>query len=401
VGGRLVGRVWSFRDVTQRLASERRLAYLANYDPLTQLPNRNLLQDRLQHAILQAARDGQRLAVLFLDLDNFKYINDTLGHAVGDRVLEETATRLTGLLPQVGHHRAPRRRRVHAAARGPGPPGRGGAGRQSLINSLSRPFVVEGREVFCSASIGIAVYPSDADNIEDLMKNADAAMYRAKEQGRSHYQFFTADLNRRADGAPHPRQAACAGAGARGEFELHYQPQLDLRTRSRRGGRGALRWKHPELGIVLPGEFIPMLEETGMIVPVAIGCCARRACSTPRVGGRGVGPLRMSVNVSIRQFRQARFPEYVSGVLAETGLDPRFLEMEITESVLAEGPTWTRRSLERLQEPGGAPGDRRLRHGLLVAGATSSASPSTRSRSTSLSSATSSRTRTTRRSPRR
>ena len=350
VGDRLVGRVWSFRDVTQRLASERRLAYLANYDPLTRLPNRNLLRDRLQQAILHAARERQRLAVLFLDLDNFKNVNDTLGHAIGDRILEEAAARLTSCC-----------RKSDTIARLGGDeytlvledisePDEAASVAQQLLAAFAKPFHVEGREVFCSASIGIAVYPADADNIEDLMKNADAAMYRAKEQGRNHYQFFTADMNRKA------MERLLLGnslrrALDRGEFRLYYQPQLDLRTRRVAGIEALLRWEHPDLGVVLPGQFISMLEETGIIIPVG-EWLLREACRfNASLSKQGLAPLRLSVNCSIRQFRQPYLLELVSRVLRETGLDPRFLELEITESVLAEAHLDTT-SLERLKEMG-------------------------------------------------
>ena len=335
IGERLVGRVWSFRDVTQRLASERRLAYLANYDPLTQLPNRNLLQDRLQHAILQAAREGQRLAVLFLDLDNFKNINDTLGHAVGDLILQEVAARL---------REACRKSDTIARLGGDeytlliedlGQPEEAARVAQQLLGAFAKPFLVDEREVFCSASIGIAVYPSDAENLDDLMKNADAAMYRAKENGRNNYQFFTIDMNRKA------MERLLLGnslrrALERGEFQLYYQPQLDLTTGCVAGVEALLRWAHPELGLVMPGQFIEMLEETGIIIPVG-EWLLREACafnaSLPR---HGLAPVRLSVNISTRQFRQPHLTEFVARVLRETGLEARFLEMEITESVLAD-----------------------------------------------------------------
>ena len=349
VGGRLVGRVWSFRDVTQRLASERRLAYLANYDPLTQLPNRNLLQDRLQHAILHAAREGQRLAVLFLDLDNFKNINDTLGHAVGDRILEEAAKRLRGCCRKSDTIARLGGDEYTLLLEDLGQPDEAAQVAQTLLAAFARPFEVEGREVFCSVSIGIAIFPSDAENIDDLMKNADAAMYRAKEQGRNHYQFFTADMNRRA------MERLLLGnnlrrALERREFQLHYQPQLDLTTGRVAGIEALLRWVHPDLGLVLPGQFIGMLEETGMIVPVGDWLLHEACRLNASLADHGLSPLRLSVNFSIRQFRRDRV-EFVSRVLRETKLEPRLLEMEITESVLAEAHLDTS-ALARLRELG-------------------------------------------------
>ena len=335
VAGTLVGRVWSFRDVTQRLSSERRLAYLANFDPLTRLPNRNLLHDRLQHAIGQAAREGQRMAVLFLDIDHFKNINDTLGHAVGDRILEEVAGRLTASC-----------RRTDTIARlggdeytlileGLQDPAQAAVVAQELLDAFQRPFQVNGREVFCTVSVGITMYPTDADNIEDLLKNADAAMYRAKEQGRNNYQFFTTDMNRKAMERLLLGNSLRWGLERR-EFRLFYQPQIDLTTGEVAGVEALLRWQHPELGLVLPGQFIDMLEETGIMI--AVGEWAlREACAfNASLRRHGLSPLRLSVNFSTRQFRQPDLVESVARALREADLEANFLEIEITESVLAE-----------------------------------------------------------------
>ena len=322
-------------ELAERRASEERLAYLANYDPLTRLPNRNLLIDRLHCAIQHAERESEQLAVLFLDLDNFKNINDTLGHAVGDRVLEETAARLDGCcrksdtIARLGGDEytllITNLAQCDEAARVA----------RELLGVFAKPFLVDGREVFCTASIGIAVYPADAQNIDDLLKHADAAMYRAKEQGRNHYQFFTADMNRRAM----ERMLLCNSlrrALDRGEFRLHYQPQLDLTTGRCAGLEALLRWEHPELGLVMPGDFISMLEETGAIVPVG-DWLLREACRfNAALPSHGLESLRLSVNFSVRQLRQPDLLERVSHVLRQTGLDPRHLELELTESVLAE-----------------------------------------------------------------
>ena len=334
-----------------RLESEARLAYLAQFDPLTGLPNRALLSDRFSLMIVQARRRSGSLGVLFIDLDDFKLVNDTQGHAAGDELLKETAQRLQSAL-----------RDGDTVARISGDefaviladlakPEDSALVAQKILDRLAEPVYIRGEEVVVTASIGIATFPGDGDSAEALLGAADAAMYRAKQSGRNAFQFFTADINQRT------RVRAQLGselrrALERNEFTLHYQAKIDLANGQFCGAEALLRWDHPERGRVAPIEFIPVLEETGLIVPVG-EWVLKRACEDIKSWQRaGVPVMPVAVNLSARQFRQHDLEERIRSIVASAGVDPSLVELEITESQLMHDPAHAIKVLEALGAAG-------------------------------------------------
>ncbi|MBI5612435.1 MAG: PAS domain S-box protein [Gammaproteobacteria bacterium] len=321
------------QDITERKHAEERLSYLAYYDTLTGLPNRQLLRDRLRQTMFEADRSGRVAAVMLLDLDRFKFINDTLGHEAGDTLLKGVAERLTAC---VRHGDTVARlggdeftvvlanvARVDDVA----------FVTQKILGSFVQPFTIAGRELFVSPSIGITLYPHDDRDIDNLLKNADAAMYHAKESGRNTFQFFTAELNARA-AERLELETALRHALERHEFLLHYQPLMDLKTGRLKGVEALLRWRHPQRGLVPPLDFIPLAEETGLIVPIG-EWVLRTACAQAKAWhDAGFCGLHMAVNISGRQFQQQNLAVLVGAVLAETGLEPQCFNLELTESVL-------------------------------------------------------------------
>jgi diguanylate cyclase (GGDEF)-like protein/PAS domain S-box-containing protein len=320
----------------QRIDSEARLAYLAQFDPLTGLPNRALLADRFSQIIVQAKRRGSPLAVLFIDLDEFKAVNDTLGHAGGDALLREVAARLQAAV-----------RTGDTVARISGDefaivvadllrPEDAALVAQKVIDNLAEPVQIQDSEVFVTASVGIAAFPADGADAETLIGAADAAMYRAKQSGRNTYQFFTAEINQRSR-ARVQLGSELRRALEREEFALYYQPKYRLRHRRISGAEALLRWKHPERGMVSPEEFIPVLEETGLIVPVSEWVIQRACQDVLRWRSLGLN-VPVSVNLSARQFRQPTLHERIKSLVASSGVDPRLIELEITESQLMQDP---------------------------------------------------------------
>ena len=320
----------------QRIDSEARLAYLAQFDPLTGLPNRALLADRFSQMIVQAKRRGSPLAVLFIDLDEFKAVNDTLGHAGGDGLLREVAARLQAAV-----------RTGDTVARISGDefaivvadllrPEDAALVAQKVIDNLAEPVQIQDSEVFVTASVGIAAFPADGADAETLIGAADAAMYRAKQSGRNAYQFFTAEINQRSR-ARVQLGSELRRALEREEFALYYQPKYRLRQRRVSGAEALLRWKHPERGMVAPEEFIPVLEETGLIVPVS-EWVIKRACHDVRAWRSAGFNVPVSVNLSARQFRLPALHERIKALVASSGVDPKLIELEITESQLMQDP---------------------------------------------------------------
>ncbi|MDH4188720.1 MAG: EAL domain-containing protein [Betaproteobacteria bacterium] len=337
-------------DITARKEAERRLGYLATHDALTGLKNRSIFFESLQHAIARARRGNDRLALLFLDIDNFKAINDTLGHHAGDHLLREIAARLAGCV-----------RESDTVARQGGDEftvmiedltssDEAAQIAKKILDTLAPKFVVAEREVFVTASIGIDIFPTDSGEAEDLLKNADAAMYHAKEQGRNNYQFYSAELN----AAAHKRLSLEGGlrrAIEREEFVLHYQPQVTLRGARLVGAEALLRWNHPERGLVMPDEFIPVAESCGLIVPIGEWVLRTACAQNRRWQAAGLPELPVAVNISARQFRPD-FVRIVRQVLADTGLDARYLELEITETLLMKNIEATTASLGLLNDLG-------------------------------------------------
>jgi diguanylate cyclase (GGDEF)-like protein/PAS domain S-box-containing protein len=349
--GRALHYEGSMENITERKWTEQRLSYLAYYDALTGLPNRTLFNDRLRQTLLEGSRDARMAAVLFLDLDRFKYINDTLGHETGDLVLKAVGTRLgASVLEGVTVARISGDEfgiilneivQVDDAAKAA----------QHILDSFRQPFYTADRELFITPSIGIALFPYDSKDAEGLLKNAEVAMYRAKEHRRDNYQYYASDMT--AAVFRHlAMEHALRRALEREEFVLYYQPQVQLATGQIVGVEALLRWQRADGDVVSPGEFIPLAEETGLIVPLG-EWALRTACAQNKAWQNdGLPPLRVSVNLSGRQFQQTGLPEVISGVLAETGLAPHYLELELTESVLMQNTEVTVSSLRKLNAMG-------------------------------------------------
>jgi diguanylate cyclase (GGDEF)-like protein/PAS domain S-box-containing protein len=335
----------------QRIDSEGRLAFLAQFDSLTGLPNRALLADRFAQMIVLAKRRNASLTVLFVDLDEFKMVNDTLGHAGGDDLLKEVAVRLQACVrsgdtvarisgDEFAVILADMAKLEDAALVA-----------QKINDRLGAAFEIRGQEVFISASIGIAAYPGDGGDAESLIGAADAAMYRAKQAGRNTFQFFTAEINQRS------RSRALLGvelrrALEREEFVLYYQPKYELATRRLDGAEALIRWQHPERGLVSPMEFIPVLEETGLIVPVG-EWVLQQACKDIKAwqaAGLETGPV--AVNLSARQFRMQDLDARIKALVKEAGVAPALIELEITESQVMQDPDHAIRVMRSLCDAG-------------------------------------------------
>jgi diguanylate cyclase (GGDEF)-like protein/PAS domain S-box-containing protein len=335
----------------ERKNAQERLERLAQFDSLTGLPNRQLFHDRLLKTIAHARRGGSPMAVLFIDLDRFKLVNDTQGHTAGDRLLQDAAVRLLQCVRSgdtVGRFGGDE---FGAIVTDLAKPGDAGVVAQKVLDALSQPFKLEAHDTYVSASIGITLFPADGDNPEALVMNADTAMYRAKEQGRNTYQYFTREMNERAL-ARVRMEAALRRAIERKEFLLHYQPKVDLSSRMICGFEALLRWQHPEKGLVLPGEFVSILEDAGLIVQVG-EWVLQEVCSQIRAWEREGLPVKpITVNLSARQFQQKDFEATVRHVLREAQVDPALVEFELTESLLMSDPEGAARTLRGLKGSG-------------------------------------------------
>jgi diguanylate cyclase (GGDEF)-like protein/PAS domain S-box-containing protein len=349
--GETVNYVAVFSDITSRKLAEERLNYLANHDALTGLPNRILYLERLSLALAHAHRNRKLVAVMFFDLDRFKIINDTLGHNAGDQLLQEVGERVAAILREDDTVARMGGDEFTVILEGVCDEQDAIQVAQKIIDVIAHPVDLGGQEVFITASVGISIYPNDGSDAHALVKNADAAMYRAKEQGKNNYQFFKADMNTRA----FERLAlenSLRRALERNEFELHYQPQVDLGTGQVVGAEALIRWRHPDMGLVSPERFISIAEETGMILQ--IGEWVLRAACTQNKAWQDAGfpPLQVAVNLSARQFKQKNLVGMIETVLAETGLAAEFLELEITEGVIMEHATETIATLTSMKELG-------------------------------------------------
>jgi diguanylate cyclase (GGDEF)-like protein/PAS domain S-box-containing protein len=323
-------------DITKHKAAEEHLHWLTHFDTLTGLPNRTLLEDRCSHAIGMSQRVGKPLALLFLDIDNFKNTNDSLGYRVGDELLSMVAKRLTSIL-----------REQDTVSRIGGDdfvivlPGTDVDDAEKLSERLlaevTAPFIINRHELSITASIGIAMFPDNGGDLDSLSKCADAAMYRAKYDGRNTYRFFTPEIQaysfRRLQ-----LENALRHALERNQFMLHYQPQVDLKENKVIGAEALLRWQHPEFGMVPPSEFISIAENSGLILPIGEWVLRTATRQLKDWMDQGVAPMTISVNISAVQFRYPRLPELIMEILDEVGLPPQFLELELTESVAMENP---------------------------------------------------------------
>ncbi len=341
----------TFIDISERKRAEQEIQRLAHFDTLTGLPNRALLHDRLSETLARASREGSLVGVLFLDLDRFKPINDSMGHAVGDKLLEAVAERLSqcvrsyDTVARLGGDEfvvtlSDVRQGLDATSVA-----------RAIIDQISQPFEIDGREIFTSISVGIALYPIDGEDAGTLLRNADMAMYEAKAHGRNTYQFYSEEMNRKA----HERlemETCLRHALRQDELYLCYQPQLDVSRGRVTGVEVLLRWDQPTLGPISPAQFIPVAEDTGLIVPIG-EWALRTACAQAKAWqDQGVPPFTVAVNLSGIQFNQKDLAEMVSRVLADTGLAPGLLELELTESILMEHLTSTIKTLRALKAMG-------------------------------------------------
>ena len=336
------------KDITERMETQQRLHYLAHHDVLTALPNRALFMDRLNHALNRTVSKNEKLAVLFLDVDRFKVINDTLGHDIGDKVLTslaarlkktvdkgDTIARLSGDEFAVIIENLTHVEEATTLAR-------------KILSELAEPFVIEGRALFVTTSIGISISPADGSDSQALLKYADIAMYRAKDKGRNTYQYYSADMSVRAlerlSLETHLRYAL-----EKNEFALDFQPQFDTKSNQLVGVEALLRWHHPDLGVIMPSDFISILEETGLVFQVGEWVIQRACEQAVHWQKTETFDFRMSVNISARQFSDPNLIQCISDTLRKTQLKPELLEIEITESVILRDAPWVKEAFQALQ----------------------------------------------------
>jgi diguanylate cyclase (GGDEF)-like protein len=335
----------------ERIASEERVRYQAYHDPLTGLPNRASFAQHLEQAIHRSKRFGWSLGLMFLDVDRFKRVNDSLGHEAGDELLRIAARRLQGSIRESDMLFRMGGDEFTVLLENVKGPEEAAAVAARMSQALAEPIELRHHEIAATVSIGIALYPKDDESGERLVKSADTAMYRAKDLGRNRYTFFTQEMNDRVE-SQLALEAGLQRAVRNDEFVLHYQPRVAAATRRVVGVEALLRWKHPERGLVPPGEFIPLLEESGLIVPVGARVIESACRQNKAWQDAGLPPMRVSVNISSRQFRTGSLEETVREALRASGLAPEWLEIELTESLLVENSEHAVAVMERLKAIG-------------------------------------------------
>jgi diguanylate cyclase (GGDEF)-like protein len=342
-GGWLV----THEDITERRRDEARIAFLAQHDVLTTLPNHALLHERMEHALAGMRESGRRLAVFMLDLDRFKEVNDTLGHSMGDALLKAVTDRLrscvreTDMIARLGGDEFSIVQQVTE------PAVEAAALARRIQDAVAAPFDLDGHHVSIGISIGIAIAPEDGADPDELLKNADLALYRAKSEARGVFRFFEAEMDRRMQDR-RSLERDMRNALANGEFVLHYQPLVNIERNEISGFEALLRWTHPERGTIAPADFIPLAEETGLIVPIG-EWVLRQACADAAAWPRH---LKIAVNVSVAQFKSRDFVELVVGTLAASGVAPERLELELTESLMLQDEHGSLAILNRLHKHG-------------------------------------------------
>ncbi|MDD2310476.1 MAG: EAL domain-containing protein [Desulfuromonadaceae bacterium] len=338
-------------DITARIRAESEIRQLSNYDALTGLPNRSLLHDRLMLTIAQAARDQQLVGVLFLDLDRFKTINDALGHRVGDKLLKAVARRLTACIRESDTLACLGGDEFVAVLAGVNCAEGITVAARKILMLISEPVYIDGQEIYTSGSIGIAVYPMDGDDSYTLLKHADLAMYQAKEMERNNFQFFSSEMNIKVLERM-LLENSMRKALEREEFFLVYQPQVDARSGRITGMEALLRWQHPDLGLLAPDKFISLAEETGFIIPIGEWALQNACRQNKAWQDQGLPAVRVAVNLSAKQFGQYNLDEMIAATLMETGLEPEWLELEITESAIMKNAEHTAIILRKLKKMG-------------------------------------------------
>lgn len=337
------------RDISERKKAEEKISELVYRDPLTNLPNRRFVDNHLAMCIEQASLNNQMLAVMFIDLDRFKYVNDTLGHGIGDLLLVEAGKRMEAcidkkdmlarqggdefilIFPHTTHQKV-----ANIA--------------KAILEKLNEPFQFDNHELFITGSIGISMYPADGKETDILIKNADTSMYRAKELGKNNYQFYTSDMNE-IMAKKMQLELGLRRAIENEELELYFQPQVDMVTKEIKGVEALIRWNHPVLGMISPLEFIPLAEETGLIVPIG-EWIIRSACQQAKSwADQGYANLRLGINISARQFQQVDFVETIRQIVDETNFDPYLLDLELTESIVQD-PEYAIPVMEELKKMG-------------------------------------------------
>ena len=349
--GRAIEAVGTVQDVTELRQARQQVEFLAHHDALTRLPNRILARDRFEQSVALAARDGRKVALLFLDLDNFKTINDSLGHQAGDHLLQQVVARLQGVVRSSDTISRQGGDEFLVILTGLADENGADQVARNLIERLQPAIPVDGHSLHTSVSIGISVYPDDGHEFDTLLKKADLAMYSAKEAGRATYRFYTEEMNQHAFERLDLQNRLRVGL-ERQEFQLHYQPQVELETGRLLGVEALLRWHNADLGLVAPGKFIPIAEDSGLILPLG-AWVLREACRQARAWQDELGlRIPVAVNLSALQFRRGALVETLEAVLAETGLAPDLLELELTESILLHDTETVVAAMDRVRALG-------------------------------------------------